>query len=779
MNRRTCLLLFCLISILFFLPGTAFSQDVNVNATVPANPSDFDAVLTQITSGNTYPQDEEIEYEITYGSNLNYPTSITVEASWSLGTIQGSGTPGDDTLIYVIGSASNGYASTPPVIDTVNRKIIWTIPTFPGNTTRTVSFTLQTTGGYTGSLPVTFETSGRVLGPGTATPYSSITGTYQYVAPATPTPTPTSATTPTTTPGPTATPGPGPTATPAPTTPPPLPLTIETIDVRTISARDATIAVATSDNTTATIAYGTTMQNFSLRVRDLTSTPFHLMILPDLTPDTTYYFRVTVTDALGRSVTSDLFIFKSAKDSPVPKINLLSLIATSDKTLIFSPVLDGSGRQTATLVMPTNTLFEIQFALTDKSFIKSIRLFTRNNRVLGFSSIAEAAELNEQSVMLEVKPGVFAGRLRTQTPGSYDLYARVEDFNGNISEQFIGKIKDIRPFTVLSKNDREPVEDAKVTLFIYNMQSKLFERISAGNLPINNPSYTSPNGTLSVVLPQGRYRAEIESFMYEKQTIDFTIGANPGEEYPEVLLVPAPFSIIGTFRYFTSTFFDVVTATDEFLRTLGASGRFLELNALAILACFVILSVMALAARLRVSVLTLPWYLGHLLHHHAERRDVQTVFKGKVIDNDTDRPVVDADIFLIDSASGQIILHTTSNSRGKFAFPMLPVFSYQMEIAKATYHSGHFNIHEIEGKEQTFSLIQHSPLLNLKLRIMIFVESLLSMSFELLLLASFILSILLGMSFGFSKVLPFLILAIVNLLFWMAHLRHAAFYKEG
>ena len=128
------------LSIILFLLLPSFSplvqaqQTVNLNATVPANPSDFSAELITTTPGDDYPQDTTLSYELTYGSSLSYASTITVEANWSRGTIEGDSSPTVSVLEYVSGSASNAYNNTPPVIDPVNRTIKWTITSFPANT---------------------------------------------------------------------------------------------------------------------------------------------------------------------------------------------------------------------------------------------------------------------------------------------------------------------------------------------------------------------------------------------------------------------------------------------------------------------------------------------------------------------------------------------------------------------------------------------------------------------------------------------------------------------
>ena len=108
------------------------NDGIVVTATAPANPQDFQARLELISSGNgSFTQGTELTYRIVYGSYLNTSTGITVQAEWDLGIIQGSTIPTEDILDYVVGSASNAYNNTTPVVDTVNRTISWTINSIP------------------------------------------------------------------------------------------------------------------------------------------------------------------------------------------------------------------------------------------------------------------------------------------------------------------------------------------------------------------------------------------------------------------------------------------------------------------------------------------------------------------------------------------------------------------------------------------------------------------------------------------------------------------------
>lgn len=132
--KKTALFLLIINLLSPLLSPLALAANVTLNATVPASPTDFSASIQALDSGNNVPQGSTLSYEITYGSDLSTATNLTVEASWSRGTISGDSSPSVTIVDYVIGSANDAYNNTAPVVDTINRTITWNIASFPANT---------------------------------------------------------------------------------------------------------------------------------------------------------------------------------------------------------------------------------------------------------------------------------------------------------------------------------------------------------------------------------------------------------------------------------------------------------------------------------------------------------------------------------------------------------------------------------------------------------------------------------------------------------------------
>ena len=461
------------------------NNQIGISASIAPQVFDLPITIESLTPGTEFPQNSTISYKITYGSNTIGAMPLTIQAQWSQGTIEGSPSPSVDILNYVVGSATNAYGSTAPVIDTVNRTITWTISSFPGTTTgQTVTFSLKTNDAYTGADLVDFTVSARAIASSTITPDQNVDQKYLYSAPAT-TPTPTPTPTPETTSPASAT------LTPTPS-PAPSPLSFTEISVRSISSSDAKILVSTNKDALLILHFGTSINSLSKTLKTTSLQSQNLIDLLGLTPDTDYFFKITATDSSGNSISSDIFTFKTAVVSNAPNIVMESLVATSyNSILINNSILRALNFDKNIIVIPQSSIFEVQFALNKNSPVKNIQAVVRNKNVLGFSTIEKADASSNFTNLVEIQPGVYSGKLMSQNkPGLYEIYVKIADFNGNITEEKIAELKVTSKFQVFRKgSDNKPVENVRALIYIYNARSKTYELISPQVLPIQNPAY--------------------------------------------------------------------------------------------------------------------------------------------------------------------------------------------------------------------------------------------------------------------------------------------------
>lgn len=164
----------------------------------------------------------------------------------------------------------------------------------------------------------------------------------------------------------------------------------------------------------------------------------------------------------------------------------------------------------------------------------------------------------------------------------------------------------------------------------------------------------------------------------------------------------------------------------------------------------------------------IPSYFYYLI----DRKDRGEKYIHGVIYDENDNPIHSANVYLLDRVDEKIISHKKTNKQGEFVFKKgkskylimamakhfttSPVFEYQ--------HKNHlkFKINLEKEKEES----------NIYERLIHYVSSLAGMSFEVLLLGSFIFELLFLNTFGVLKTLPFLIISFLNLLIWILHLHN-------
>lgn len=748
------------------------NNDINVTAKVNPKVSDLQIDIASQDSGTQFPQSTTLTYTITYGSYLTNTFPITIETEWSRGTISGNSSPSVDILDYVTGSATNGINSTSPVIDLINRKITWEFTSFPASSTgNTVTFKLKTNSSYTGSSSVSFNAMARAIANTTTTPDDSVSQSYLYSQSLTPTPTSTSTPTPTSAASTTSTPTPTPTPTPI------VNPTFDAIEFRTILENSANIFVSTSQNTKMRLSFGKPAKNLdkTISFSDLSSSK--IFELQDLEPNTDYYFKVFVTNSSGKTISSDIYTFKTAKGA-VAEIEQNSIVVTSKNNIIYNAITttstDPSDKEQF-IVIPLNTNYQLTFSFKNRKSIKRAKIILKkilssSKRVLGFNTFTNEVEAATNNVsLLEIKPGVYTATIRSHIePGVYELIVNFIDENGNLSEESLGLLKVTNPFTVLKQN-RQPVEGARVFLYIYNLSSKVYIPLSPSDLNIKNPNFTDNQGLVDFVLPKGKYKAEITDIGYKQKTISFAIEDSDTTDYPIVYLESQTPDILRIITYYIRGFNEVfLVNTAAYVDSLRFSIRFFDLVSGFILSSLVILTLFAFSHRHSIDLKSFVSYFFYLLNHKQRNKKY---INGVVFDQHKN-PVVLANVYLTDAENEQIVQSAKTNGKGEFFFKK-GEGKYQLMVMKKGYQptpqllytekedvSFKITMEKKDIKATLYDVFSHT------------LSSLLGMSFETLSLLSLIFEILFIPSFGLVKTLPFLSISIFNIFLWTLHLRH-------
>ena len=741
---------------------TIVSNDqVTVSGTVPADPADFENELTILTTGTTFPQDTELDFRITYGSNLSYATSLTIVAEWSLGTISGESTPTVDILDYVSGSATDAYGSTSPVIDTVNRTITWEISSFPANTTgETVDFTLATNDSYPSSPTVEFTVSSHLEPPGATTTDSEVTRNYQYDSSAAPTSTP------------------GPTSTPAPTTPTPTPIpsanSFTSIDIRTIGQDSATVFVGTKNSSTLSISYGTNVNNLS-RTNTLSGLrKSGVFGLVGLEPETKYYFRATSTEADGTAIRSDFYTFTTAKVSVAPQVDPQTLVVISEDAIIsFMKSLSIEVEEFKKLVVPESTSFKIKFALRAEAEIVSAKAVIRSKQTLGAESSGEDLGRTE---LIEVEPNVFSGALTTgASPGKYEIFISLRDINGNITEEKLSDLRVVERFKVLSKKNNMPIEGARVLLSIFNSRNNLYVQFPSRSISNGNPSFTDKNGQLSLVLPKAKYKAGVSSLKHKSQTVEFVIDYDEGAGYPTVYLEDSSLGILGNLNYYLSVLTEVFfTNTRVYFQNLTGSLRFFDLVSFVTLGTLVLLTLIAFSKKHHIPLSGMHTYFYYLFDHKKSHANYIT---GVVFD-ENDAPVPSANVYIQNRETEEIVGNARTNRKGEFFWKKRNGANFNVMVtAKGLRSSDFLAFKEREHLKFKITLEKDAIGLGLFENIERLFSRSLGMVFEVLIVLTIVFQILFILEFGLIRTLPFLIISILNLVLWLFVLHHSRHYK--
>ena len=714
-------------------------DQISVTATIKEKSDNFQVGISKETVGDVFPQYTTIEYKITYGSDLSYQIPLTIEASWNEGEIEGAPGSTVSVLEYVNGSAGLAYNDTVPVIDLVNRKIVWKIISFPGKKKdQTVNFKLRTNGLYTGKRKVNSKVTATILTKYVSTD-KSVTTSYLYNSRFTATPSD--------------------------------PIVVF---LRSVSSDRASILIQTLEESKVRVKYGIDANELTQGASTLQYAKEQIVILSNLIPETTYYLVVTAIRKDGTTLTSDIYTFKTAHISVAPQVDQETLIFTSADIVINEPYDKNSDY--LSLNLPRGTSFNFRFRLQKYESVKQVQGIVRSKTVLGINNEEIIEPISSETTLFERQPGLFDGRFKaSDIPGTYEIYLKVYDNNGNIVENKLAQILVSERFTVKNKVNDKPIEGAQILISYFNSRKKEYEIIPEKVIPIKNPSYTDIMGQISYPLPFGKYKAQIVAIGYKSEEIEFNIGRNPGEEYPMVSLSPQPFNLVTIGLYYGTIVRDISHSYQGYIQKLANSVRFFEINSLLGITILVYLTLLSFSSRLKIPLHSMIEYFLHRAKIATIHKKIGERIKGKIIDEKTGNVLSLADIFLIDSEKNKVVGHIRTNQKGDFTFLKYPDHSYELEVMRDGYKPVRFPESDIQAVEKGVYLLgihKHDLGPTIKEKIKIYSEKILSIVFETMLILSIISETALGYALGWQKVVPFLCVSLLNIIFWIINLSH-------
>lgn len=739
----------------FYAISTQNTQIV-VTGTVPPNTTDLTTTLTSTVSAGILPQGQLIPFQIVYDNESSTDIDFQLTASWTLGTISGDYSPSVPVLEYFPNSATDGYQSAPPVIDSVNRTITWSISNMPAHTSLNVYFSLYTTAAYTGGNQVGFQVSSQATNSYISTVPSTLNFTYQYKCGSNCEGS-----------GSTTSSGSSSSTSSSVTSTTPLPDILDllfNLHMRTILSDSASFYLFLNLYNNLYLDLGTNLNKLSTRYTYLKDSPSAIFTIGSLNPDTTYYFQLRSLDGL---FVSDYYSFHTAKAGLPPTISADSIIVSSGGDHLLAPLrkIGSTARQ---ILIPRNVTFDSDFLVPPDRPIKEILVLIRpinssqnapiapsSSKVLGANSEQDLPTIVAKAV--EIAPGRYTVKLRSiPRPGLYEVVAIISDYQNFRAEQLLYTIRVSHPIRILDSATRLPIEKAKLTVHLLTPTNQVLEEISS--------HFSNRLGEVDEVLPDGRYQARIQVLNYKPFIQNFVIDSTTQDALPEFSLDPLPFTILGRVQFYSREFTDLSSNTINFLRQLSNSNTLYVYFSETALYTFLLLTSFALLLRFGLSPFQLPTILlSHLSHRREERHLGHLLSSGK--------PLKRLEIVGYSDTGEQIFLTTTSNL-GTFAIPPQAVVHLfvrlpnQEPIAIPRPILNQSYVVNIDTPHRVSAHFFHV------------VFDLLGGAFEVLLFLSLILQFFFLGIFEFTDIWPSILISGLNLIGWLVYHHHLISHRR-
>jgi hypothetical protein len=502
-------------------------DQITVTGTVPPLASSMQ--LNFDTSAPlTVNQGDVLTYTIRYQSNETTTTPMTLQAEWYEGTIDGAASPSVDVVSYQPGSSTRAYGNTEPVIDLSNNTITWTIPAIPANAgEQSVSFELKASDSYTGNKKVRFPVAARITHPssvGDVVVYRDYLYDQNQSSPAAPTETI------------------APSVTQSPMVPPTSTTTntgtrITSVLITAISATSVTIDVETNINALLSLSYGTSKTLLGNSVFDARSSRFHSFTLANLSPDSTYYFRLFESSGGRAFPLSELYSFQTAQQSLAANTSAPRLLnAAQSWGFLYSLILTNGGEAIPLLIAPKETVMDLQFSIPNSSAITSATLTLRPTRVLGIDSENNSSYQSQSATATHISNGIHVVKLMLpNTSGTNHIVLQYEDVYGNKTEHILAQMTTVEPLRIQNQQGNALVGSSAL-ISRYNEKTKLFEVLPDSASSIHNPSVANDDGIVPIPFYPGKYSVVVSFDGYESKTMVYTINPKQQEDLPLVTL---------------------------------------------------------------------------------------------------------------------------------------------------------------------------------------------------------------------------------------------------
>ncbi len=213
---------------------------------------------------------------------------------------------------------------------------------------------------------------------------------------------------------------------------------------------------------------------------------------------------------------------------------------------------------------------------------------------------------------------------------------------------------------------------------------------------------------------------------------------------------------------------------DEFMFPFISSQQVFELTAWISVTSFIILIIISFMTKAQLSLLVLPHYSIYLYKRIFNHSRGNYIFEGNVVRSSDEKPLQGVTIYATDHQTKKFVSHSITNKQGKFHVSDLMDESYTLSFVKNGFKL--FTLQSVSPLSSTRPLHiamtsneYHKTIPHFLLYLIVF---LLEKGFLGIVLSSFFFCLIIEVSLGWHKVIPYLILSGFSVLTCILHERY-------
>jgi hypothetical protein len=256
-------------------------------------------------------------------------------------------------------------------------------------------------------------------------------------------------------------------------------------------------------------------------------------------------------------------------------------------------------------------------------------------------------------------------------------------FKNNILEEKIGEVRVVPPLTVVDDKGI-PIENAKLELYWFNPDLRVYELATHEMFGIQNPVYTGDDGRVVMNIPAGNYRVKVSVLGYADQEQKFLVGYGESEGFPKIVMKRTSIGLFGLISYFGGTWKDTYSFTVKFLEELVRSRRFLHLMTAVSGLTSVILGWKLASKKLKVYWWQLPKKIIWELRFRHSYKDNGSVM-GIMSDSESGMPISGVKVYLADNKFNRIVSKDITDDLGIFHLRTRKLSAYRLAAVRNGY----------------------------------------------------------------------------------------------